>query len=30
MPFEKNKAMALIIKNYTLFYLKNQHPNIPS
>jgi peptidoglycan hydrolase-like amidase len=22
--------MALIIKNYTLFYLKNQHPNIPS
>jgi len=29
MPQEKNKAMALIIKNYTIFYLKNRHPNIP-
>ncbi len=29
MPQEKNKALALIIKDYTLFYLKNRHPNIP-
>jgi len=28
---EKAKAMALIIKNYTLFYInkKNIHPSIP-
>jgi hypothetical protein len=29
MPFEKNKALALIIKDYTIFYMKNKHPNIP-
>lgn len=30
-PMEKAKAMALIIKNYTLFYInkKNIHPSIP-
>jgi len=29
-PFEKSKVLALIAKTYALFYMKNQHPNIPS
>ncbi len=28
-PLEKSKALAVIAKTYAIFYIKNQHPNIP-